>query len=96
MSTLGNCSLTLESSHFFVQPLEHHNLMHCIDVSPQNVFAVIDLYGRVESVTVTSRTMSSNMASSRPPSLPSLENSEMVEVGDLSLLPSTLHLHCVI
>ncbi|ELT95486.1 hypothetical protein CAPTEDRAFT_101277 [Capitella teleta] len=42
---------------------------------PRNVFALLDLYGRVESVTVTSRTSNDNMASSLPPSIPSLENS---------------------
>ena len=47
----------------------------------QNVFAVIDLYGCVDSVTVISSAYSEVFNScSRPPSIPSLEGSESLEV----------------
>ena len=48
----------------------------------QNVFAVIDLYGSVDSVTVISSAYSEVFNScSRPPSIPSSESSESLEVS---------------
>ncbi len=47
----------------------------------QNVFAVIDLYGCVDAVTVISSAFTEVFNTcSRPPSIPSLDGSELLEV----------------